>query len=762
MSRYETAFMRDEPFIPEGDKGFTGVDARQDPRLLDPGLVSEAVNKRFLHGTAEDRLGFQTARWAGEWYLTFPITFGEDEQQLDELLGETIDSLVGLNWRIYNGTTFQVRRRNGNDFYAIWIEDVGGVPTFALDPTPMDLQEWVHATLDPDNANFRLLDGDTFQLLNVTTGNWHSVWVELVGSIPTLALDPVGMAPGDPASAVVEPNWRTRDAKVFQLVNPETTRWYTLQVVVNGGVPSLGLDSGGDRDGGVDFDQAGGFGTVFGVGEFSDPYGNEAVLLAVRGGVYRIQGNVEPAFLRLPDAEQITGPVRFVQAFDRVLMLRGADHEPLVWNPRAEFTRGYEAWEFISVSDGRVDDPDNDYGDGTRQIPNVDDGLAFNNRVYLIAERDEIVVSDVLDYTRYNETFQRWRINSGTDDRIVRIMPWNNTTLVVFKDQSIYLLGNVVGDLSEVRADVLTHEFGLLGRDLAAEVGRDIWFFSTGGLFSVNMALDNRLQANADPISGPILPIMRRIHWPSISGGQMIYHDNRLLVAVPIDGATWNNALLVFDFVAGQWAGVWTADFLDVFRFVRTNRMGRRVVWGVNGNRGDYQASGAMFEVGVGWEDDLYGTRTPIESRLVTRGYSHTVLDPKRFMQARVDVSTWAPEYQVRLLTEGVSESLNADVWTTLDRTKWMQWGRRAWDPTNVNDDHMAAYREDYSVFLTDGMFLGTGVNAQAQQRITETHRVRGRGSYSQIEVENRAGRHVLHGVLVGAVSGKRVHRKAV
>lgn len=30
----------------------------------------------------------------------------------------------------------------------------------------------------PDNANFRFKDAATFQILNVTSGNYHSIWLE--------------------------------------------------------------------------------------------------------------------------------------------------------------------------------------------------------------------------------------------------------------------------------------------------------------------------------------------------------------------------------------------------------------------------------------------------------------------------------------------------------------------------------------------------------------------------------------------------------
>ena len=112
-------------------------------------------------------------------------------------------------------------------------------------------------------------------------------------------------------------------------------------------------------------------------------------------------------------------------------------------------------------------------------IPNASDATVFNNRLFVPVNRDEIVVSDILDYTRYSEATSRFRINSGTDDKIVRIYPWNQTTLIVFKDQSIYLLSNVFGDLRDLRADVLTREVGLVSRDGVIGVGKDCLLYTS-------------------------------------------------------------------------------------------------------------------------------------------------------------------------------------------------------------------------------------------------------------------------------------------
>lgn len=56
----------------------------------------------------------------------------------------------------------------------IAIADPAGTGSDVLIP----LSDLLALIRTPDNANFRFKDAATFQILNITTGNYHSMWLE--------------------------------------------------------------------------------------------------------------------------------------------------------------------------------------------------------------------------------------------------------------------------------------------------------------------------------------------------------------------------------------------------------------------------------------------------------------------------------------------------------------------------------------------------------------------------------------------------------
>jgi len=390
-----------------------------------------------------------------------------------------------------------------------------------------------------------------------------------------------------------------------------------------------------------DFDVRMGFREVYGVGVFSDPYNQEITLVAVRSGTYRIAANMEPVFIPLPMGEHLTAKVRFVQCFEKVLMLRGSGAATLEWKPANDFNEGLGSWESITMTDSRNSDDDNSYGDGTTQIPDSAGGCLMGNRLFLIVGRDEIVVSDILDYTRYNEATQRFKINQGSDDYIVRLVPWNETTMIVFMNQSVHLLYNVGGDLSEVASDILTAERGLVSAEAVFAAGKDVGFLSDDGVWTIGQVLDNKLQAGAVALSAPIEPWIKRINWHYAGDVCAVTHDEKTYLAVPFDGAKINNVLLVFDWHKRAWAGRWTFDGMDVLSFFKADRGGRRRLFILNGhNLATLEFKGAVYLAGNGFADDIYGVQADIADSLTTRAYTAGTIDDKTFSKTIADIST--------------------------------------------------------------------------------------------------------------------------
>ena len=53
-------------YVTDGDQGFIGVNSRLDPSQLQPGIVAEAKNKRFVSGVAKTRPGSVLLPWSNK------------------------------------------------------------------------------------------------------------------------------------------------------------------------------------------------------------------------------------------------------------------------------------------------------------------------------------------------------------------------------------------------------------------------------------------------------------------------------------------------------------------------------------------------------------------------------------------------------------------------------------------------------------------------------------------------------------------------
>lgn len=749
--RYEMTIGRDSQMREEGDLALLGVDERRDPRQLEPGLCSRAINKDFNQGVAMTRPGMQTVGWAAERALNFPIDFFPGTYDWISLFTASAD-VTGMNARIQNGTTLELYCPDTGLWHAVWLEQAGGSPALKVAITGSS-DAYTYAAYNESAANFRMSSSRTLQIYNTDTAGFHTIWLQGTATSPLLVLAPTASTPAAPTDG----NYLVVTDTDLLLYNTEANTFHRLWISMQGGGPALAIESGGIAEG-VDFDIQTGFGTVYGADVFSDPYGTEGALVAVGNGIYRVRSHQELQLIQLPANELIDDECRMIQCFDRVVILRGTGRTPLVWNPEQGTDTGLGTVETVEQTNARNTDADNTYGDGTLPIPAVSDGVLHNNRLFLIQNRDELVVSDILDYTRYSEATQRFKINAGEDDQLIRLIPYNQTTIILFKEQSVYALNNVFGNLQSVSADVLSLEYGLVGRDAVLAVGKDVLFLSDTGVFALSQALDNKLQASSEPISAPIQPIIDRINWGYASAAQMDYHDNRMFLAVPLDGATYNNAILVYNFLNRSWSGYWTGELVDVKRFFRINYLGRRELWFVTGTSLEDEARhGAPVLMNRDFQDYAFGTWIDITDELVTRGYAMASLNQKNSRRVVVDLSSWAGSYNVSILADGVNEN-RVGLSRTPSRTRFMVWGKADYDTTNADDNHTDPYREDYSVRMTEDteLLLQSGIGLNRLQRRQEALQPRMRGGHVRVKITNTSGRCGIHGVTQEAMIGRR------
>ena len=317
-------------------------------------------------------------------------------------------------------------------------------------------------------------------------------------------------------------------------------------------------------EGDIDWSGAYGFGKVYGVGVWNDPNGYDWVLIAssldgsslkiwrTRPGNQAVEVPVSVT-LSIPSAGKFQSANTvdqfwFTQAFDKCILSRGPDQKHLVLS---------------NFEDGFVEAPDASGAGGTENIPNAENTLFFQNRLLVphkptgAYKADHVAVSDILDYTSYDPVYSSFKINQGDSDNVIRLFKFNDSTVVVFKDTSIYAVSNLVGDWStNAVLDQVTTEYGLVGPRSVANVGADLWFLSQRGVVSLAQTELNKLQGVTDPVSGPIQPLVDRIDWNTARESAVAaYWRDRYYLSVPIDGGQQNNAVLVYDFLNQAWSG---------------------------------------------------------------------------------------------------------------------------------------------------------------------------------------------------------------
>ncbi|HVU38089.1 MAG TPA: hypothetical protein VHC95_07120 [Opitutales bacterium] len=513
----------------------------------------------------------------------------------------------------------------------------------------------------------------------------------------------------------------------------ETKAWGQDYALANLEDPALDCDD-------IDFDLPWGFGEVLGAEDFSNPNGQDMVLLAVKNGVWKIVPHAPPDLIKIEDGTGIlTGPVEFVQCFDRVVMLRGEGLPDLVWNPALDFTAGLDAFRPVSQTDARNPDPANTFGDGTQPIPPSTCGALLGSRLWLDFAGDQLGVSDILDYTRFSAAESQLRANAGKADSIVALRPLAEQQMVVFCDDSIFLFQNAVGDLSTLVQAVLTRQHGLAARHAVAQWGNDLWFLAgrSRGVYSLGATAQGLIQAGADPVSAPIDPLLQRVNWGAIGGACAESHDGRFYLAVPLDGATHNNALLVYDGLNQAWAGLWNADFLDVYRFVKVKVGGSwRLAWVTGNSNANRQWHGALVHLGDDLQDWAFGAAQPIVSTLTTRGYGGVLSGSpewKRFLAADVEVETFYPRLTLTLTASGQRAQTLLDG-ATPNRTASVKFAGKPVSLDNHDGRLGCADRADYAVLTGDfPLTFGGGVALGRFRRQTLRRRVRARGRYAQV-----------------------------
>lgn len=105
-------------------------------------------------------------------------------------LGAWLDN---SNFRITTDYIFELLNVTDSSFYKIWASGGDGYARITIANVPDTTSVRLNFRIDNfpdgnDNSNYRIKSSGEFQLYNVDTGLWHSVWVGGTKANPTLEL----------------------------------------------------------------------------------------------------------------------------------------------------------------------------------------------------------------------------------------------------------------------------------------------------------------------------------------------------------------------------------------------------------------------------------------------------------------------------------------------------------------------------------------------------------------------------------------------
>ena len=153
------------------------------------------------------------------------------------------------------------------------------------------------------------------------------------------------------------------------------------------------------------------------------------------------------------------------------------------------------------------------------------------------------------------------RIGDGEGDDITCLAPVKESWLFVGKAGSLYTVQcdpaqpTAAGWLVQLQA----RGVGCVGPRAAIPFGNDVLFMARDGVRSLQSAagLSSRFEV-LPPLSLPVQPWIDRVNWEHARVISAHAYKQFAFFAIPVDGATSPNCVLVWDGRARAWAGAWT------------------------------------------------------------------------------------------------------------------------------------------------------------------------------------------------------------
>jgi len=256
--------------------------------------------------------------------------------------------------------------------------------------------------------------------------------------------------------------------------------------------------------------------------------------------------------------------------------------------------------------------------------------------------RDELIFSRPFEPNTFDHIYGQFTFSPGKSDYIVATHSFSNDQLVVLNRESIYVVSNTT-DIKTASLSLITSELGCVARQSVVQVGAQIIFLSDNGVYSLNFQDLYNLRGRDLPISESINSTIARINPSYAKNAKGVYFDNRYYLAVPLDGSSTNNHLIIYNFLNKQWESI---DSINnpVWRYSRMLVAGdedTRAVYTVNSSGGIHKIDGAtdgvdniITQIG-GSQSNL-----PVQGSMTTKMILAGTLDRKKWVSWELDIQS--------------------------------------------------------------------------------------------------------------------------
>lgn len=270
-------------------------------------------------------------------------------------------------------------------------------------------------------------------------------------------------------------------------------------------------------------------------------------------------------------------------------------------------------------------------------MPAVDWGTSFKQRMVLPFSRDQLILSDIISPQSYDLQYSQLRILPGTKDWLVGVHPFQDFQLLVFYRHSLHLLVLDGTNLSISQAMDITRDIGCFARKTITTCGDSILWLSDVGIMRIKITDYVTPISLTLPLSDPIQDQMALINWANAEGAVAAYYNNRYYVAVPLNSQTLNQTVFVYNFINEGWESIDTfpAGF-DVEQFHILQYQGQNRLFAVATN-------GYVFLMEQG-DVDVWGSpgntmNYTIVGNLLTRSYFGDTYELVKFRRLLMDTT---------------------------------------------------------------------------------------------------------------------------